>query len=1188
MAAWDITLQVEADWQNAFENLPAELLSDDLQMRFAASEETPKDAAAPLRGYKLPWAQGVSHRLTGSIGHFLVYNSCSEASCRYAYDFAEPDNTETLDINEGMFPLLAARGGVVYTFKTTCTNGDTGCTNYLVLKDESTSPTTYQLYMHMAYNTVPTALRSVDARVAQGQFIGNVDDTGYSSGHHLHFMVYYTPTSSSWGNSIDIRFDDVSINDGTPRTCSEAHSFPNYGTQCNTGDRFTSGNKGANPPSGDLILPAAGETITSAALSVGGWARDDLGIQKIQILARPKGGLWQVVGEAPNSATFLTDINLCDAGIPPGALDISARIFDLEGNMAPGYPGLRTVINNAVCHQVVQPACAPNANQVALYDEPNYQGACQLFGEGDFNDGDSLGAVANDHTASLLVGSNMRALLYDYPQNETWSSGGRSQAFEANDANLSDNPIGDDSTSALRVMARSTFPNIPAISTIFNDTRTGLNSAELYVVDFLSYGAVTYRAELSGPVSKSLALTEENAWSFGSLPAGNYSLRVWAHNSAGEKDSTKTFTIANGTLPNNTQINAPFNHDFESSEQGWYGMPMWHRADVNLGGRATKAWIFNDGFDVNAAGNLGHSKVGGGDLTSAPIRIPGGGYYLRYEYYYQTETPYSFWDQRWLQISVDGGAFQNLAQLTYDPMEAWLTSASVNLSAYSGKTIRLRFHMDIVDRFYNEGFGWMVDNIRIEQSAPAGCNDAEPNNTFAQATPFPASGQASGFICPSGDLDYYRFSAGAGDQYVFDIDAMDFGSHLDPYLYLYDSQGHLLVENDDEIYSQARDAKFSYVFSNSGTYYLMVKAWDHPGVGGADYYYSLYLTRTTDTTVPSLTFLSPSSGYIPNITFPLQVNAGDSSGVKRVDFFWQAANILDAPWVSLGHDSNGADGWSVSFDPRAHEPIANGTLYAQALDEANNQQTIMRTVLGYVAVSQPPSSQMQALPANLQTTLIALKWSGSDPQGLLSGYDLQVKVDAGSWQALQLNIPAAQTSYDYLGEMGKHYEFRLRAMNYGGKYEAYPDNAEVSVTLPSACDPDGYEADGDQPAGKAAGLAADSSQEHNFCAIPGYLNDEDWVALDVQAGTTYLIFATSQSGGAAMRLKLYAADGSTLLKEQASASFGQSALMRYTAAENSRLYLDIIPLDGRLAGTDVRYSIWYGAGSTQYLPLMNR
>ena len=88
-----------------------------------------------------------------------------------------------------MFPLLAAKGGVVVAFRDTCINDDHNCTNYLTLRDESTNPTTYQLYYHMMHASIPQPLRTIGAQVLQGDYIGNVDNTGYSTGSHLHFHV---------------------------------------------------------------------------------------------------------------------------------------------------------------------------------------------------------------------------------------------------------------------------------------------------------------------------------------------------------------------------------------------------------------------------------------------------------------------------------------------------------------------------------------------------------------------------------------------------------------------------------------------------------------------------------------------------------------------------------------------------------------------------------------------------------------------------------------------------------------------------------------------------------------------------------------------------------------------------------------------------------------------------------------
>jgi len=185
-------------------------------------------------GYYLPWPAGQTKRLTWSIGH----SSCSDSYCYYAFDFA--DGTK--------FLVTAAKAGYVYHFKDSCANGDSNCTNSITLQDRSTTPYTYNIYMHIAQGSVPAGIRRVGAYVVQGQPIAQADDTGYSTGDHLHFMVVEQSTLNScpnycWGKSVDITFRDVSINwdpvtrGGRPRLPSEASD---YGGQGQT--YYTSGN----------------------------------------------------------------------------------------------------------------------------------------------------------------------------------------------------------------------------------------------------------------------------------------------------------------------------------------------------------------------------------------------------------------------------------------------------------------------------------------------------------------------------------------------------------------------------------------------------------------------------------------------------------------------------------------------------------------------------------------------------------------------------------------------------------------------------------------------------------------------------------------------------------------------------------------------------------------------------------
>lgn len=208
------SLQNDGNWSLVFEDevsYSQKLVETKLDQSDPVSSMVPETEVSTDRagtvygGYYLPWDPGLTKRLTWSISH----TSCYLDYCYYAFDFA--DGT--------MFPLRAAKMGYVYHFKDSCVNGATDCTNSITIEDRSTTPYTYQVYLHIAQNSVPPKLRTIGAVVWQGRFIGNVDDTGYSTGHHVHFMVvskdtlYYSKTGEYYfGRSVDITFRDVPIN----------------------------------------------------------------------------------------------------------------------------------------------------------------------------------------------------------------------------------------------------------------------------------------------------------------------------------------------------------------------------------------------------------------------------------------------------------------------------------------------------------------------------------------------------------------------------------------------------------------------------------------------------------------------------------------------------------------------------------------------------------------------------------------------------------------------------------------------------------------------------------------------------------------------------------------------------------------------------------------------------------------
>ena len=362
---WQVLFRGDPGWDEVLSLLPEGYLPAELM---SVSEQMPAASVQTIWGYYLPYVAGTAHKLEGSVLHFhdyppLGYPSCEIEFCRYAYDFTDL----------GHFPLVAARAGTVISLQDSCVDGNTACTNYIVL--QGVVDGMYQIYLHLAYGTIPNHLVP-GSYVGRGVYIGDTDDTGYSTSEHVHFMVvpYILDGAGGypWGNSLDIRFSDVTINSGIPRTCYEVTQLPIYdgATQC-IGDRanplnpnndwFVSGNVGANPPTGQLTRPVPGAVVAPGSnqlMDVTASTQDDVRV-KTAVLQGLIGGTWREIAPRvgnPNAAgVFDWDVNLCQAGPLNGPLEVALKIWDHEGNIV-GLLSRRTI--------QVDHACPPPVSQM--------------------------------------------------------------------------------------------------------------------------------------------------------------------------------------------------------------------------------------------------------------------------------------------------------------------------------------------------------------------------------------------------------------------------------------------------------------------------------------------------------------------------------------------------------------------------------------------------------------------------------------------------------------------------------------------------------------------------------------------------------------------------------------------------------------------------------------------------------
>ncbi len=1164
---WEVALQADALWFEFLEQLPSDLLSAQAKSswidRYQLQVQTLP--GGPLTGYWLPWAAGQAKYLTRSIAHGIG------SSMHYAFDFAEPG------FPSDMFSIYASRAGTVryavWSYPNGYYDGDCNHSNYLVIEDTTTNPVTYALYLHLAQDSIPPALRTVGAPVLRGQFIGMADDTGCSTGNHLHFQVHTNP-DSYWGSSVDVTFEDVPINGGRPRTPEEASQFPEHGAQGQF--LYTSGNTvvgDLTPATGAITAPTLASVAEAAWLPISGWVSDSgSGISQYQIVANYGLG-WQQVGSMLNQPNFNISWNWCDPAVPDGPLSLALNIWDRDGNLA-SLVGLTHITKRFECAPR-PPACVPGTGQIALFAEPAFAGACQLLPIGQYSDPSAFGEIGDDNVESIQLGPNVRATFYADP-----SFLGRSETLASSDRNLADNVVGPNQLSSVRVESSSTLPSIPQqIWPPAGHTTSDLTSLSLAWRD--AGGAIDYQFELSGPETLLSDWQKEMSVSLGSLATGSYSWRIRARNAAGTGGWTapRSIQIQPVTPPSGLVLTAPLSADFETEPSDWTAEGLWHWSnDPARAHSGTGSWWY--GLSADATYETGDANRG--SLTSPPIDIPGPGYALRFWYRYETEGPTGHWDQRWLQIASGSGPFVNLLQLSDDQPNTWLQSPSIDLTAFAGQSVRLRFHFETIDSQRNGYEGWLLDDLELSTPAAANCSDSlESNDRPAAATVISLGTLVTAQICPAGDIDYYVFTGNRGDRVAVDLDAQSLGSQLDTYLFLLDEDGaSVLASNDDEIAFQKTDSHLGYLLPRDGSYYLKIRAWDHPGAGSAGHNYQLRLLR--DTTRPIVNAFYPTTGsFITTGSSSITLEAQDGeSGISHVEFLWHDGDWSSGGWILLGDDWNQEDGWSATLDTNALPDQSGLAVYAKVYDWAGNVtgQGAWEMMLDRT----PPATSLASLAPTMQSTAFRLTWDASDNVSGIAWFDLETMPDLEGWQLIGSEIPGQERQQWFIGEPNRIYSFRIRGVDLAGNAENFPGAAEALTYIQGCSAPDGWESMEDDGISTSVVLSPDGiAQIHNFCEV----QDQDWIVLNAEQGRHYRINALPLDPSAAVRIRVIETDGLTELADSGNVGFGKMSRVSWIAPSSNKYYLRLEHPDGRVAGDAVNYAVWVLPDYGIYLPL---
>ncbi|MEO6725383.1 MAG: PPC domain-containing protein [Blastocatellia bacterium] len=161
--------------------------------------------------------------------------------------------------------------------------------------------------------------------------------------------------------------------------------------------------------------------------------------------------------------------------------------------------------------------------------------------------------------------------------------------------------------------------------------------------------------------------------------------------------------------------------------------------------------------------------------------------------------------------------------------------------------------------------------------------DREMNDSAEDAQSISLPVTITGDLQKRGDADYFKFSAKAGQQIVFEVMASMLNSRLDSVLTLFDEKGAQLATNNDN--GASRDSLLGYAFKQDGEYVIRITDLERQGQMSA-YGYRLNIGELT---------------YITHV-FPLGVRENMATNVANYGFNLDAQKSRVRPQQRTGFD----------------------------------------------------------------------------------------------------------------------------------------------------------------------------------------------------------------------------------------------------------------------------------------------
>ena len=286
--------------------------------------------------------------------------------------------------------------------------------------------------------------------------------------------------------------------------------------------------------------------------------------------------------------------------------------------------------------------------------------------------------------------------------------------------------------------------------------------------------------------------------------------------------------------------------------------------------------------------------------------------------------------------------------------------------------------------------------LRYAPLSQAYSGEAEPNGTVATASPISGTNAViRGMLYPNGDVDFYSFTASAGDRvYAATMTSFSAGSSTDSQLTLLASDGTTVIEFDDDngTFAPLSSSIAGATIPANGTYYLKVN--DFAAGTTSERGYELHFRLQSGAPTPEV-----ESNDTPATANPLPAN-GWVSGTRN------PAAATEQDWYSISLNAGDTVYLSLDLDPERDGTTWNGRLGFALFGDAGNQILVVDDAgTGDVSpIPNRPSEAMFFTVKNAGTYFAFVDSASAATGGPTATYHLSVSVHPATNEGINCTV----------------------------------------------------------------------------------------------------------------------------------------------------------------------------------------